>query len=169
MALENTERSTDRGTSLDLAFEWLKPVIRDQLRTAEVLDQKASVMFALTTAMLAAGASFGIGSLTPDSIAALSVAGLGIAIYLVSLIAFSMCIRPRAFQSLNDPKEIRAEWISLPPDYFRQTMIEYTEDQHEANEALLKQKAGPVRWLVRLVIFETALLLVFLVLARLGL
>ena len=67
MAAEGTDQPINPGASLDLAFDWLKPVIRDQLRTAEALDNKASVMFALTTAMLAAGASFGIGNLTCDS------------------------------------------------------------------------------------------------------
>ncbi len=48
-------------------------------------------------------------------------------------------------------------------------MIEYTEEHHTTNESLLKEKSAPVKWLVRLVVLETVLLLLFLALAQLGL
>lgn len=169
MAAEGTDQPINPGASLDLAFDWLKPVIRDQLRTAEALDNKASVMFALTTAMLAAGASFGIGNLTYDSVFAFIAGGFGLAVYFASVAAFYNSARLRNFQSLNDPRKIRSEWLSLPPDCFKQTMIEYTEEHHTTNESLLKEKSAPVKWLVRLVVLETVLLLLFLALAQLGL
>ena len=119
MAAEGTDQPINSGASLDLAFDWLKPVIRDQLRTAEALDNKASVMFALTTAMLAAGASFGIGNLTCDSVFAFIAGGFGLAVYFASVAAFYNSARLRNFQSLNDPRKIRSEWLSLSARLFQ--------------------------------------------------
>jgi len=55
--MATNEESTEHPAGIDVAFDWVKNVLTDQLRTAELLDIKTSVLFTLATAILGAGAA----------------------------------------------------------------------------------------------------------------
>lgn len=141
-------------SSIDLAYDRVGNILRDQLRTAEILDTKASIFFTLATAIIGTGATVGIKQMVIAHVAALSAGSVAAILYLAVAVLAVSAFWIRGFNDLSDPAIILKDWVNLAPNDFKRYMLEATADVYPENQALLTRKAKLITAMMPLVVLE---------------
>ncbi len=164
MSTDSVVQPPDDG--IDQAFEWVKDVLQKQLRTAEIMDSKATVLFTVGTAIIGAGATVGIDKIKWDNPASFWAGISALIIYVLVVVLSGLTIWPRPFETLDKAKDIESDWIGLPERRFKRLMIEYIAQEEIENEKHLRWKTMPVRLLIPFVGAESVAVICALFFAR---
>ncbi len=145
--------------SLDLSFDWVKPVLENQERNAEIYNNRLLVLFSVATTILGIGFPLAFGDLSkvlhiPYSLAAWLIVVSFIS-YILSACVLAAGIWPRKFIRLDDPTKIREEFWDLQPSKFKEQILVHTEDAYTSNNHQLRCKARSIYGLAFLLPIET--------------
>ena len=108
--------SSETPPSIDQAFDWLKDVLDSQLDDAAALDNKVSLLFALTTSISGLGFPFGITLLKFTGTLAEVLAGVVAIIFVAAAISAWNALKFRQPQS---PPDHRGRLLGFRPHQFQ--------------------------------------------------
>lgn len=156
-------KNTEQIPSLDLAWDWVKNVLDEQVRSAEFYSNKAIQIFSLTTAVTGFAIPFSLKELpqrlqlTPDK----SFMLFALAAYVLTSIFTLVLLWGRNLTILRNPITIRESYWDLQPQDFKIETLTHIEDAFTDNQKILGHKT----WMLRGIIFFAAIDILFIVFA----
>lgn len=145
--------------SLDLAFSWVREVLKDQEKNAEVYNNRMVLLFSASTAILGIGFPLGYTEISKTFSATWTIstwlAATSIVSYLLCAIIYAVGTWPRKFIKLDDPATIREEFWNLEEEEFKIQILAHTEEAHKENRSQLNWKARAIYGLTVLLPIET--------------
>ncbi|MFC1860864.1 hypothetical protein ACFLYL_01105 [Chloroflexota bacterium] len=144
---------------LDLAFNWVRNVLDDQERNAEIYNNRMILLFSAATAILGIGFPLGLEGISEVFVTPWTMVSWFLVVcmtsYLLSIITIAIGIWPQSFIKLDDPIKIREDFWDLQEDEFKVQILAHTEDAYTKNREQLNWKAWAIYILILLLPIET--------------
>ncbi|MBN2074186.1 MAG: hypothetical protein JW762_01410 [Dehalococcoidales bacterium] len=143
---------------LDVSFEWVKDVLKDQSRTADALESKGTNLFNVATAVLGVGVAAGVLASDDVSLGTIIFGALALIAYgWVAGFSFEFW-RLRKYDTMNNPIIIRESFWDLSPQQFKIDILTHMEDAYTENNSELQKKARALKYIIRATVAEVVLL-----------
>ncbi|MDO8531263.1 MAG: hypothetical protein Q7T26_03700 [Dehalococcoidia bacterium] len=157
------EKKAQRIPSLDLAWDWVKDVLEEQVKSAEFYSNKAIQIFSFATAVAGIAIPLRLKEplqsiqFIPDSLSTL----IALAAYIL-VSGFTLTLLwGKDLTLLRNPITMREDFWNLEPQDFKVQILTHMEDAFTENAKILRTKT----WMLRGVIASSATEILFIILS----
>ena len=132
--------SGDSRPSLPLGYDRIRDVLWQQSQTADHIDTKCAVYWAVATAVIGIGLGIAfIQAADPQKSVVWLWVGAGVA-YLATTVIFLAEQLPTRFELANGPEGLREQFWGLSPDEFQYEMSLHIEEAFDENSPRVVRK-----------------------------
>ena len=164
------DQPTDQGEnpSLEMSYLYIKGALESQARMWDGLDNKASTLWILGTAIIGVGLPVILSGSSQNPISFLPILISALAFYGLSTVLAVLSYIPRRIRLMNDPRLIREDYWELEQKQFPWELSLHIESAFETNERTLNFKGYTVIALFAAVLFESGLFVSWAILSSLS-
>lgn len=155
--------SNNLPPSLDLSFDWLKDLLNNQSKHANILESKASNLFNSATVILGIGLSAGALSLTGFDLQSIIYGTLSLISYGFVAGYTLDAIKLHRYETLDNPIIIRQYYWDMSPSQFKIELLTHMEDSYTKNEKVLTAKTNAIRFQILATLGEVMFIIALLV------